>query len=480
MTGNMANNRNNAEASASAVNERPQPHNLTVERAVLAAMLREPQPCVDLVIERIGSADAFYSHVHREVFKAIDTIYNKSDLDVDLISVAHQLSKNGTLEDVGGEMFLAELFNSIATTARLDSWCNIVREFHTLRNMINVCSESLLKCYDDSINARELIDQIETDLFNVRNTNSKSETVTLKDTLGETFRNIQALINGEVEIGIPTGLPDLDAMIGGMKPGEMFVLGARPSIGKTSLALNLIRNVAIQTGKPRAVAFFSLEMTSEQIARRLICTEARIPETRFFDGSFKNPEMLKLTQAVNALQKAEIFIDPTGGLTIAELRAKARRLKMMHNIDFIAIDYLQLMKADGRIDSRQQEVAEISSGIKKLAKELSIPVLVLAQLNREVEKTAGASARPRLSHLRESGSIEQDADIVSFLHRDRDEAKSISQQQDQEGLDAELILEKNRNGQTGIVKLKFFPSRMEFVNVKYTAADRPVDEAKSQ
>ncbi|MCK4983143.1 MAG: DnaB-like helicase C-terminal domain-containing protein, partial [Victivallaceae bacterium] len=185
----------------------------------------------------------------------------------------------------------------------------------------------------------------------------------------------------------------------------------------------------------------------------------------------------KLTQAVAALQDAKIFIDPTGGLTIAELRAKARRLKMMHDIDFIAIDYLQLMKADGRIDNRQQEVAEISSGIKKLAKELNIPILVLAQLNREVEKTAGASARPRLSHLRESGSIEQDADIVSFLHRDRDESKGISSEQDHDGLDAELILEKNRNGRTGIVKMKFFPSRMEFVNVKFTAGDRPVNDA---
>ncbi len=473
----MVNIQSNDEAAGSVVNERPQPHNLEVERAVLAAMLREPQPCVDMVIEQLSSAEAFYSHIHREVFKAIDALYNKSDLGVDLISVAHQLSKNGTLEDIGGEVFLAELYNSIATTANLESWCNITREFFVLRNMINVCSESLLKCYDDSINAKELIDQIETDLFKVRNVTSRSDIVTLKETLNDTFENIRKLINGEIEIGIPTGLPDLDKMIGGMKPGEMFVLGARPSIGKTSLALNLIRNVAMKASKPRAVAFFSLEMTSEQIARRLICTEARIPETRFFDGSFKHNEMTKLTQAVNTLQKAKIFIDPTGGLTIAELRAKARRLKMMHDIDFIAIDYLQLMKADGRIDNRQQEVAEISSGIKKLAKELNIPILVLAQLNREVEKTAGASARPRLSHLRESGSIEQDADIVSFLHRDRDESKGISSEQDHEGLDAELILEKNRNGRTGVVKMKFYPSRMEFVNVKFTAGDRPVNDA---
>ncbi|MDD5697206.1 MAG: replicative DNA helicase [Victivallaceae bacterium] len=470
----MVDIRNSDGVPGSAVNERPQPHNLEVERAVLAAMLREPRPCIDMVIEQLGGADAFYSHLHREVFKAVDLLYNHRNLGVDLISVAHQLAKNGTLEDIGGEIFLAELYNSIATTANLEGWCDIVREYHILRNMINVCSESLLKCYDNSISVRELIDQIETDLFKVRNVTNRADIVTLKETLGETFKNIQALINGEMEIGIPTGLPDLDRMIGGMKPGEMFVLGARPSIGKTSLALNIIRNITIQTNTPRTVAFFSLEMTSEQVARRLICTESEIPEARFFDGSFKNNEMQKLTQAVAVLQKAKIFIDPTGGLTIAELRAKARRLRMMHHIDFIAIDYLQLMKVDGRIDNRQQEVAEISSGIKKLAKELNIPILVLAQLNREVEKTAGASARPRLSHLRESGSIEQDADIVSFLHRNRDESKSISSEQDQSGLDAELILEKNRNGQTGVVKLKFFASRMEFVNVsRFSDEDRP-------
>ena len=468
----------NKEKKKLVANERPQPHNLEVERAILASMLREPQPCVDMVVELLGTPDAFYSHIHREIYKAIEILYNTSDFGVDLISVAHQLSKNGTLEDIGGEIFLAELYNSIATTANLEGWCDIVREFYTLRNMINVCNESLLKCYDDSYDVKDLIDEIETDLFKVRNVTSKSDVVTLKDTLGETFKNIQDLINGKVEIGIPSGLPDLDKMIGGMKPGEMFVLGARPSIGKTSLALNLIRNVAIRSGKPRACAFFSLEMTSEQIARRLICTEAGIPETRFFDGSFKNTEMVKLTQAVSLLNNANIFIDPTGGLTIAELRAKARRLKMMHDIDFIAIDYLQLMKAGTRIESRQQEVAEISSGIKKLAKDLGVPILVLAQLNREVEKTAGASTRPRLSHLRESGSIEQDADIVSFLHRDRDEAKSISAEQDQMGLDAELILEKNRNGQTGIINMKFFPSKMEFVNVsRYGDEDRPNNDA---
>lgn len=202
-------------------------------------------------------------------------------------------------------------------------------------------------------------------------------------------------------------------------------------------------------------------MTAAQIARRLLCTEAGLSESVFWNKSFLDSDLTKMTNAVSAFQKAKLFIDDTGGLTIAELRAKARRLKMKEHIDCVVIDYLQLMHADGRTDSRQQEVAEISSGIKTLAKDLKIPVLVLAQLNREVDKTAGAGARPKLAHLRESGTIEQDADIVTFLHRNRDDAKEVSSAD--QSVDAEWIIEKNRNGRTGILKLLFFPTKMEFI-----------------
>ena len=275
-------------------------------------------------------------------------------------------------------------------------------------------------------------------------------------------------------MGIPTGFAQLDSYTGGLKPGEMFVLAARPSIGKTSLALNVIRNLALPTRspRPRKVAFFSLEMTAEQIARRLLCTEAGLSESVFWNKSFQASELTRLTGAVAAFKKAKIFIDPTGGITIAELRAKARRLKLKENIDVIVIDYLQLMHADGRVDSRQQEVAEISGGIKKLAKDLKVPVLVLAQLNREVDKTAGAGARPKLAHLRESGTIEQDADIVTFLHRNREDAKEVSSPN--QSVEAEWIIEKNRNGRTGNLKLLFFPSRMEFIPAApYSEEDCP-------
>jgi replicative DNA helicase len=233
--------------------------------------------------------------------------------------------------------------------------------------------------------------------------------------------------------------------------------------------------VALKGDRGRPIAFFSLEMTAEQITRRLLCTESGIPESAFFDGSFKSKsDMSRLTRAVSSLQKANIFIDPTGGLTISELSAKARRLKALNNIELIVIDYLQLMKVGGRIESRQQEVAEISSGIKKLAKDLGVPVLVLAQLNREVEKGASKASRPKLSHLRESGAIEQDADVVAFLHRDRDETKDLSKEAQREGVESMLIVEKNRNGQTGIVNLKFYPQTMEFKSAsRYSDEDNP-------
>ena len=443
--------------------DRAQPHDPSVERAVLAAMLREPSPCVDIAIEHFRTPEVFYSHVHREIYQVIIDLYADPALKVDIISVAHRLKTLGKLDAVGGELFLAELDGAISTTVNIESWCLILRKYATLRKMIDVCSESLLKCYDQDADAGQLVEQIETDIYKVRNDQEKSSNVEVQDIIADEFRELMKIYNGEIEVGIPTGYAQLDAYTGGLKAGEMFVLAARPSIGKTSLALNLIRNLVLPTRSPhpRRVAFFSLEMTAAQIARRLLCTEAGLSESVFWNKSFLDSDLTKMTNAVSAFQKAKLFIDDTGGLTIAELRAKARRLKMKEHIDCVVIDYLQLMHADGRTDSRQQEVAEISSGIKTLAKDLKIPVLVLAQLNREVDKTAGAGARPKLAHLRESGTIEQDADIVTFLHRNRDDAKEVSSAD--QSVDAEWIIEKNRNGRTGILKLLFFPTKMEFI-----------------
>lgn len=443
--------------------DRAQPHDPAVEKAVLAAMLREPDSCVDTAIMILHEPEVFYSHVHREIYQTILSLHNDQKKAVDLVSVAHELAVTGKLEAIGGELYLAELAGAISTTVNIESWCEILKKYAILRKMIDVCSESLCKCYDPEADAGQLVEEIETDIYKVRSHETSNSIIEIKNSIKGEFQSLMDILEGRVEVGIPTGYAQLDKFTGGLKAGEMFVLAARPSIGKTSLALNVIANVALptRTPHPRRVAFFSLEMTAAQISRRLLCTEAQISESVFWNKSFNNSDLTKMTGAVSAFLNAKIFIDETAGLTIAELRAKARRLKMKENIELVVIDYLQLMHADGRVDSRQQEVAEISGGIKALAKDLKIPVLVLAQLNREVDKTAGAGAKPKLANLRESGSIEQDADIVTFLHRNREDAKAVSGPD--QSVEALWIVEKNRNGRIGEIKLNFFPSRTEFV-----------------
>ena len=439
--------------------DRAQPHNLKVEQAVLAAILREPKSCVDTVIEKLGTTgDAFYSAANRNIFVSAVELH-KAGTAPDLLSVAQKLKASDKLDAAGGELYLAEIYAAIATTVNIESWCEILRNLAMLRRMIDACSGALMKCFDNDADPDKLVEEIETDIYNIRTSGATEAIRDLRQLVAQEFQMLMDIKDHRIEVGIPTGYTPLDDFTGGLKKGEMFVLAARPSIGKTTLGLNIISNVAIKGEKRRPVAFFSLEMTDSQIARRLLCTEAGIPESVFWNGTFNDSDMVKLTTAAANIRNANLFIDPTGGLTISELRAKARRLKNEHDIQLIVIDYLQLMHADARVDSRQQEVAEISGGIKKLAKDLNIPVLVLAQLNREIDKNTSANARPKLAHLRESGAIEQDADIVTFLHRNRDDAKNIA---DGASTEAELIVEKNRNGKIGTVKLNFFPSQMLF------------------
>ena len=437
--------------------DRAQPHAVKTEQAVLAAMLREPDSCIDLVVSQFHDERVFYSPAHRAIFKAILTLHDTGGMAVDLISLAQLLREQKQLDAVGGELYLAEIDNSISTTVNLESWCRILDKYATLRRMIDVCSASLLRCYDTDIDASKLIDEIETDIYAVRHDDSSHEVHDIKTLVGEEFKTMIQIAEKGIEVGIPTGFTQLDDYTGGLKRGEMFIIAARPSIGKTSLALNLIAGLTFNRTKPRSVAFFSLEMTAQQITRRLLCTEARVPESALWSGRLLDQEKQHLLAAAAKISKAQLWIDPTGGLSIAELRAKARRLVSQNHIEVIFIDYLQLMTCDERIESRQQEVSMISGGIKKLAKELNIPIVVLAQLNREVDKNSSPNARPKLAHLRESGSIEQDADIVTFLHRNRDDTKKQV-----ESAPAELIIEKNRNGRTGVIPLNFFPSRMEF------------------
>jgi len=454
---------NESVVTASAAAGRTQPHADGVERSVLSAMLRDPVNCMGLAAEIFGpQAEIFYSATHREIYAVLKELHAADKNSVDVVSVAQRLRERGKLDAVGGEEFLVELEMAAPNAVNFESWCQVLQKYAMLRRMISVCSGALIKCYDPEADAGELVSAIETDIFNVRDQETRPTARLIAPIMTDVFQELQRVWKGETEVGIPTGFAKLDEFTGGLKPGEMFVLAARPSIGKTALALNVIRNVTIHCPKPRKVAFFSLEMTAEQIGLRLLCTETGIPEGVFRNKGFNQSDLVKLTKAIAKIQKAQLFIDPTGGLSIAEFRAKAMRLKKQYDIDLIVVDYLQLMHDESRAkDGRQNEVAGISGGIKKLAKDLKIPILVLAQLNREVDKAAGnVPVRPKLAHLRESGTIEQDADIVTFLHRDREETKNIA---DGVSVEAEWIVEKNRNGRIGSVKLLFYPSRMEFV-----------------
>ena len=422
---------------------------------------------------------------HAAIYQSILEVKSKSPNDSpDLLSIEDNLRRSGKLEMVGGVEALLDIQSSIGSVANVENWCGILRQWAMLREMIGACTSALQLCREPGgKEIHELLDGIEQTFFAVRNDFVRSEIKSIGDLVED----------------IPTGFSDLDKLLGGgLKKQEMVVLAARPSIGKTALALNIARNIAMRnlpdkrvdrdqqpvSKDVKSVAFFSLEMSAEQVAQRLLCTESKVSLSSISDGSFNIEETNRLSRGAEALSNAHLFIDPTGGLSIFELRAKARKLKESEaGLDLIIIDYLQLMRAGdvSSRDGRQVEVSAISGGIKKLAKDLDIPIRVLSQLNREVEKTPNnKTARPRLSNLRESGSIEQDADVVIFLHRDRDEAKENNREAARNGVESLLLVEKNRNGKTGEVKVNFFPSLMEFRSITHKYGEQDIPASMKQ
>ena len=434
------------------------PHDQNIEKAILGAMLLEEE-ARNIAIEKLRSPVAFYYPAHQRIFKAILDLYENREKAIDIFSVTNNLVSEGVIKNVGGEEYLLDLQNSIATTANIETWCEIVSNLAALRKMIAVCGTTINQCYEaDTENIAEMLGEVESSIFEVRDVDRRSGAAKVSDYIIGAVKHLEDLHAKKADAtGLGTGLPSLDQIIIGLRNAEMIVIAARPSIGKTSLALNIASHLGVT--KKKSIAFFSLEMSAEQLTRRLLCSLAEISEKDFYEKRFDEAEFSKkwsrVTKAATELKGANIFIDPSPGLSINELRAKALRLKYKHDIDIIIIDYLQLMKADiSRNDNRQVEVSKISVGIKSLAKELNVPVLVLAQLNRQAEQ----QDRPKLSHLRESGAIEQDADIVMFLHRERDPQKDLSL----DSIESQLIVEKNRNGQTGIAKLLFFPKIITF------------------
>ena len=500
-----------ASSSSSSIPQTADYADYEMERSVLACILVDPG-CINTVSSMLGvrirpsaqgknAAESdqtgfarnakimFRDPKHAAIYQSMLEVNSRTGNPPDLLSIEDDLRRSGRLEMVGGVGALLDIQASIGSVANVETWCGILRQWAMLREMIGACTSALQICREPGgKDIHELLDGIEQSFFAVRNDFVRSEIKNIAELVEEAFTHFVDLMNKKIEPGIPTGFPDLDKLLGGgLKKQEMVVLAARPSIGKTALALNIARNIAMKQvpeRKRKSVAFFSLEMSAEQVAQRLLCTESKVSLSSISDGSFNIEETQKLGRGVSALSEANLFIDPTGGLSIFELRAKARKLKESEaGLDLIIIDYLQLMRAGdvSSRDGRQVEVSAISGGIKKLAKDLDIPILVLSQLNREVEKTPNnKTARPRLSNLRESGSIEQDADVVIFLHRDRDEAKETNREAARNGVESLLLVEKNRNGKTGEVKVNFFPSLMEFRTITHKYGEQDIPASMKQ
>ena len=442
--------------------DRPKPHNENAEIAVLGSMLIDPE-AASSALSRLNFEGAFYRPAHQILFDAILALTPKGDAALDLFVLGNHLEKTNQLEAIGGLTYIQMLMDKVPTSANIEHYVQIVKENAVLRRIIATCSNSILKCYEADSDVGTLLDQIEQQIMDVSTMKETKDFQPIKPLVDEAMHYIVDLIAHKADVqGLPTGYEKLDAaMTGGLKPGMLFVLAARPSIGKTALALNMAANIALKGNADTPVGIFSLEMTAQQLTLRLIASEARVNINRWSSTSEQpqQNDMLEVKNACALLAQSHIFIDDTGGIDILELRAKARRMREQHHVQAIFIDYLQLVKGHTKANAnRENEVAMISGSLKAMAKELNIPVVVLAQVSRAAEQGDG---QPKLSHLRESGAIEQDADVVALLHRKRED--QFEQRDDSDkGVDAELIIAKNRSGRTCRQMLTFFPQYTRF------------------
>lgn len=431
--------------------DRLPPQSLEAEQSVLGSMLIEKDAI--LRATDILEPASFYRDAHRKIFEAIVRLSERSEA-VDIITVTEELRRRGELEDVGGIATITSLANMVPTAANVDHYARIVEEKAVLRRLIEAASEIARRAYAGEEEVDELLDRAEHMIFAVAQRRRVRGYVPLREVLIDTYEHIGYLYANKGSItGIPTGFTELDEMTSGLHPSELIIVAARPSQGKTALCLNIACHAAVRKKVP--VAIFSLEMSRGQLAQRMLCAEAHVNGHRLRTGLLTDDDWSRLARALGRLSDAPIFIDDTPNIPLMELRAKARRMKAEHDIGLVIIDYLQLMQGRGRPESRQQEISEVSRSLKSLARELQVPVLALSQLSRAVEQRQ--DKRPLLSDLRESGSIEQDADLVAFIYHNP------------EGQDpnvVELIVAKQRNGPTGSVQLVFLKDVGKFVNLE--------------
>ncbi len=432
------------------------PHDLDAEKSVLGAILIDTSS-IGLVAQFLKS-EHFYIPEHRAIFEAMLQLFDKQQ-PIDAVTLKNELKSNGTLTTSGGQEYIADLLSSVPTAANVEHYAKIVKNHSVKRKLIEISSNAVQQAFDETRDTQEMLDQIESSIFAVAQETSSQDFVALKDLLTESYTRLEQLSNSEGHLrGVPTGIPELDMKLAGMQQSNLLILAARPGVGKTSLALNVGLHAALK--HKMGVAIFSLEMSKEELVDRLLVSQADIDAWRLKTGRLSPDDSQAVIQAMGELSEAPIYIDDTAGQNILEMRAKARKLKANHDIQLVIVDYLQLVDPGRKIDSREQQVSYVSQNLKNLARELKVPVLTLSQLNRMVESRG--TKKPQLADLRESGAIEQDADVVMFIYQE---------QENDDLMDAnkrmmKLSIAKHRNGALGDIDLMFRGDRVKFYGVE--------------
>ncbi len=438
------------------IKDKTLPQSLDAERTVLGAVLVD-NGAMNGAAELLARDD-FYREGHRRIFEAMGNLVERSQ-PIDLVTLKDELARTQALEAVGGAPYLASLVDGVPRITNVGDWCRIIKEKAVLRNLIHASNRIAQAAYEAEDEPSQILDQAEKAIFEIAERRIRHGFVGIRDIVKESFRTIDQLAQSKGNAtGVPTGFVDLDERTSGLQRGDLVIVAARPSMGKTSLCLNIAQHASLKAGE--TVGLFSLEMSKEQLVLRMLCSDARVNSHKLRTGSLGEKDWARLAKAYADLSSSKIFIDDSASGTPLEVRAKCRRLKAEHGLGLVIIDYLQLMSSGGRVENRQQEVAQISRSLKGLAKELSVPVVALSQLSRAPE--ARTDKRPQLSDLRESGGLEQDADVVMFIYREEEHKPTPENQ----GI-AEIIIGKQRNGPTGSVKLAFIKEHTRFENFEW-------------
>ena len=456
-------------SDAAAKVDRLPPHSPEAEQGVLGCVLLSPNDCVGECVEKFkAGAEVFYDLRHQTIFETLIAMYDQREA-IDIITLQQRLKDKQRLEEVGGVAYLNSLPDTVPSAANLSYYLEIVLEKHVLRKMIHTCTEVVSRVYEHEGEVDGLLDEVERDILRISEERVEAKTDKIKDLVKKAISTIEDYHQRQGMLtGVGTGFIDLDKMTSGLHGGEMIVVAARPSMGKTSLAMNIAEHVSIEEKLP--VGVFSLEMTSDSLVLRMLCSRSRVNLRNVREGFLAERDFPKLTGAAGKLANAPLFIDDSSGLSILQLRAKARRMYQQYGIKLFVVDYLQLLHSTARrAENRQQEIADISNGLKSLAKELNVPVIVLSQLNRELEKDK--DRKPRLSDLRESGAIEQDADVVGLLYKPSREDDDAGGGEEQDAVPVNLLIAKQRNGPTGDVHLTFLKSYTRFESAAKVSDD---------